>query len=73
MKSMQKNLFSNEDKEDQDEGDSSWFCALCTKEKEEDMIQCMNCKLWVHTKCANVKPSIKNICVQIASRLYNHL
>lgn len=49
-------LFSGKNKEFEN---SSWFCALCSEVKEEDMIQCMDCRSWVHTRCANVKPRIK--------------
>ena len=52
-------MVSQEEMVHLDEGDSSWFCILCGKEKEEDMIQCMDCRSWVHTRCAKVKASIK--------------
>jgi hypothetical protein len=44
---------------DANDGDSSWFCFLCGKSSKEDMIQCLQCRSWVHTRCAKVKPSKK--------------
>ncbi|KAG8223924.1 hypothetical protein J437_LFUL003731 [Ladona fulva] len=61
VKPMKTSLFSDEQSDDQYEGDSSWFYVLCGAVKEEDMIQCMSCRSWVHTRCAKVKPCIKNI------------
>lgn len=58
-KSMKTSLFSGEQGEDHHKDDSIWFCILCGEVEEEDMIQCMNCRSWVHTRCANVKPSKK--------------
>ena len=34
---------------------SSWFCDLCEEDAQQDMIQCMLCKKWVHEECAGVK------------------
>lgn len=34
----------------------SWYCVLCKEDKQEDMIQCMECRTWVHATCANVSP-----------------
>ncbi|XP_076545758.1 uncharacterized protein LOC143305563 [Osmia lignaria lignaria] len=35
------------------------FCIICEETKEEEMIQCIKCLTWVHTKCAGVSPRIK--------------
>lgn len=32
----------------------NWFCRLCAEERQEDMIQCLQCKDWLHTKCVGV-------------------
>lgn len=58
-KAAKTTLFHKEQKRKGSGGNSSWFCVLCKKIKEDEMIQCMDCKLWVHTRCANVKPSVK--------------
>jgi hypothetical protein len=44
---------------DANDGDSSWFCFLCGNSSKVDMIQCVQCRSWVHTRCAKVKPSKK--------------
>lgn len=49
----------HEEHKDNSEDCANWFCILCEEVKEEDMIQCMGCKSWVHTRCAKVRPSIK--------------
>lgn len=36
-----------------------WYCVMCDVAVQEDMIQCLGCHTWVHSKCANVKPHIK--------------
>ena len=51
-------IFSKEQDENQYEDDPNWFSILCGEVMEEDMIQCMHCKSWVHTGCTNVKSSI---------------
>lgn len=38
---------------------NNWFCMICEEEKEEEMIQCLKCHIWVHTICAGVSPKIK--------------
>lgn len=30
----------------------SWFCKLCSENREEGMIQCTQCDTWVHELCA---------------------
>lgn len=35
---------------------AAWFCVMCKKEEKKDMIQCMECHIWVHAECANVSP-----------------
>jgi hypothetical protein len=42
---------------DANDGDSSSFCFLCGD--KEDTIQCLQCRSWVHARCAKVKPSKK--------------
>ncbi|KFM72134.1 hypothetical protein X975_17024, partial [Stegodyphus mimosarum] len=37
----------------------SWFCILCEETKEEEMIQCMKCHAWIHTRCAGISAAIK--------------
>jgi hypothetical protein len=32
---------------------------LCAKSSKEDMIECLQCRSWVHTPCSKVKQSIK--------------
>ena len=34
-----------------------WFCRLCQRSKKLDMIQCVSCKTWYHTICAEVSPN----------------
>lgn len=34
-----------------------WFCRLCQTHTKMDMIQCIKCKVWYHTKCADVLPN----------------
>lgn len=45
----------------------SWLCQLCEENREENMIQCIKCKNWVHDLCAGVESKIKkyicDICV----------
>lgn len=44
----------------QESGESnSWFCELCETACEDDMIQCLACKKWVHENCAGVKKGQK--------------
>lgn len=38
---------------------SSWFCFLCKNCYEEEMIQCLKCRKWVHVRCAKVSPRRK--------------
>lgn len=46
----------------------SWLCHLCKEDRQENMIQCTQCKGWVHDLCAGVESKIKkytcDICVQ---------
>jgi hypothetical protein len=37
------------------DGDSSWFGFLCGKSSKEDMIHCLQCRSWIHTRCAKAK------------------
>lgn len=50
-------------------GKESWLCQLCKEDRQENMIQCLKCKGWVHDLCAGVESKIKkyicDICVQI--------
>lgn len=32
----------------------NWFCGICAEERQEEMIQCLRCKVWLHTKCVGV-------------------
>lgn len=41
------------------QNETTWFCTICDETKEEEMIQCIKCHSWVHTKCAGVMPKIK--------------
>ena len=42
---------------------SDWFCNLCAKDREENMIQCLKCKTWVHDLCAgDDKKTKKYVC-----------
>jgi len=34
--------------------EENWFCFLCMGARIEDMIQCIECKLWVHESCTGV-------------------
>jgi hypothetical protein len=47
---------------DANDGDSSRFCFLCGKSSKEGMIQCLQCRSWVHTPCAKVTQSMKKYC-----------
>jgi hypothetical protein len=29
-------------------------CAICTKKCNQNVIECNNCRNWVHAKCANL-------------------
>ncbi|CAH2230178.1 jg12523 [Pararge aegeria aegeria] len=46
----------------------SCLCQLCKEDREENMIQCIKCKGWMHDQCAGVESKIKkymcDICVQ---------
>jgi hypothetical protein len=44
---------------DGNDGHSRLFCILCAKSIKEGMIQCLQCRSWVHTPCAKVKQSKK--------------
>ena len=50
--------FNKMQKNKKETGDS-WFCRLCEETKEEEMIQCMKCHTWIHTRCAGVSARIK--------------
>lgn len=39
------------------DSESSWYCKICEDTCEQDMIQCLSCKCWVHDACANVPKS----------------
>ena len=41
-------------KVDDDDDISGWFCKLCDECVREDMIQCEQCNVWVHSECAGV-------------------
>ena len=42
---------------------SNWFCFICGEDREENMINCLKCKLWAHDLCAGVdKRTKKYIC-----------
>lgn len=47
-----KKLENNNNKE-------NWYCIICEEDVQENMIQCLSCKIWVHEKCANVSKSAK--------------
>ncbi|KAK9700579.1 PHD-finger [Popillia japonica] len=36
-----------------------WYCHICEEKSVEDMIQCLNCKVWAHDKCAGVNSGKK--------------
>lgn len=36
-----------------------WYCKICEDEFEQDMIQCLACKCWIHEICANVSKGAK--------------
>lgn len=46
----------------------SWLCQLCKEDRQENMVQCLKCKGWIHDLCAGVESKIKkyicDICVQ---------
>ena len=37
---------------------SNLFCFICEKDREENMINCLKCKLWAHDLCAGVDKKI---------------
>lgn len=39
--------------------ENDWFCYLCNKTLIEDMIQCLQCRSWVHESCAGVLKKCK--------------
>lgn len=42
---------------------SNWFFFICEEDREENMINCLKCKLWAHDLCAGVdKRTKKYIC-----------
>ena len=45
-------MYPKEQDENQYEDEANWFYIFCVEAKEEDMIQCIHCKTWVHTRCA---------------------
>jgi hypothetical protein len=55
---------------DANDGDSSWFGFLCAKSSKGDMIQCLQCRSWVHIPCVKVKPSIKKYCCSTCTARY---
>nr|CAI5850711.1 unnamed protein product [Callosobruchus analis] len=42
--------------------EKEWYCKLCNECSIEDMIQCLQCRTWVHEICANVQSRAKFIC-----------
>jgi hypothetical protein len=43
-----------------DEGDlNNWFCKICNECMKESMIQCQQCKSWIHCDCAGVSARTK--------------
>lgn len=36
-----------------------WYCPICSEEREDSMIQCLKCKIWIHDICAGVNKRIK--------------
>nr|CAH7730073.1 unnamed protein product [Callosobruchus chinensis] len=42
--------------------EKEWYCKLCNECSIEDMIQCLQCRTWVHEICANVQSREKFIC-----------
>lgn len=41
------------------QADEIWHCILCKKNEKLDMIQCQECRKWVHAVCGNVSPQRK--------------
>lgn len=56
-KVIKKNIFSASNKELEKE--PSWYCIICEIDREEEMIQCMTCREWVHTKCGGINSGKK--------------
>lgn len=50
---------NNKKKHKKETGDDSWFCLLCEETKEDEMIQCMKCRAWIHTRCGGVSAATK--------------
>ena len=40
---------------------SNWFCFICEEDREENMINCLKCKLWAYDLCAGVDKKTKKI------------
>jgi hypothetical protein len=47
--------------EEAHDGDSSWLCFLCGKDSEEGRIQCVKCRCWVNTRCAEVETKADSV------------
>nr|CAI5850855.1 unnamed protein product [Callosobruchus analis] len=46
---------------------ADWYCFMCEDNMIEDMVQCMKCKSWAHSKCAGKGKKLKKyICVNWA-------
>ena len=43
----------------QNSNQDSWYCNICDIDKEENMIQCIQCHQWHHSRCAGVKSNAK--------------
>lgn len=46
---------------------SDWFCFICGEDREENMIQCLKCKSWVHDVCAGVDKRTKKIVCDVCT------
>lgn len=44
-----------------------WFCHVCGEDREENMIQCLQCKTWVHDICVGVNKKRSNIFAMIVT------
>lgn len=46
-------------------GQDDWFCSVCEESVIENMVQCLQCRTWVHETCAGVKSGLKRfLCVE---------